>query len=54
VQNEITSRIAHTLHVELIGAEVARPIEDSDAADYILRGRAASYKAPRVTAVPKP
>jgi adenylate cyclase len=46
VQNEITSRIAHTLHVELVGAEVARPIEHSDATDYILRGRAASYKAP--------
>jgi TolB-like protein len=46
VQNEITSRIAHTLHVELVGAEVARPIENSDATDYILRGRAASYKAP--------
>jgi adenylate cyclase len=45
VQNEITSRIAHTLHVELVSAEVARPIEGSDAADYILRGRAASYKA---------
>jgi TolB-like protein/Tfp pilus assembly protein PilF len=46
VQNEITSRIAHTLHVELVGAEAARPIEHSDATDYILRGRAASYKAP--------
>jgi TolB-like protein len=38
VQNEITSRIAHTLHLELVGAEAARPIEDPDATDYILRG----------------
>jgi len=45
VQNEITSRIAHTLDVELVSAEVARPIEHPDATDYILRGRAASYKA---------
>jgi TolB-like protein/Flp pilus assembly protein TadD len=46
VQNEITSRIALTLHLELIGAEAARPIEHPDAMDYLLRGRAASYKAP--------
>jgi adenylate cyclase len=46
VQNEITSRIALTLHVELVGAEAARPIERSDAMDYILRGRAAFYKSP--------
>jgi len=46
VQNEITSRIALTLHLELVGAEAARPIEHSDAVDYILRGRAASYKSP--------
>jgi TolB-like protein len=46
VQNEITSRIAATLHLELVGAEAARPIEHSDAADFILRGRAASYTSP--------
>jgi adenylate cyclase len=46
VQNEITSRIALTLDLELVGAEAARPIERSDAMDYVLRGRAASYKSP--------
>jgi len=46
VQNEITSRIAVTLHLELVGAEAARPIERFDAIDYILRGRAAFYKSP--------
>jgi TolB-like protein/DNA-binding winged helix-turn-helix (wHTH) protein/Tfp pilus assembly protein PilF len=46
VQNEITSRIAATLHLELVSAEAARPIERSDAMDCILRGRAASYKSP--------
>ena len=46
VQNEITGRIALTLHLELVGAEVSRPVERLDAMDYILRGRAASYKSP--------
>jgi len=46
MQNEITSRIAATLHLELVGAEAARPIERFDAIDYILRGRAAFYKSP--------
>jgi adenylate cyclase len=40
LQNEITSRIANTLGVELIAAEAARPAENPDALDYILRGRA--------------
>ena len=44
LQNEITSRIANTLGVELIAAEVARPTERPDALDYILRGRAAQLK----------
>jgi TolB-like protein/Flp pilus assembly protein TadD len=44
VQNEITSRIAVTLNLELIGAEAARPTENPDALDYILRGRAAFSK----------
>jgi len=39
-QNEITSRIAVALNVELVGAEVARPIVQPDALDYILRARA--------------
>jgi adenylate cyclase len=46
VQNEITGRIALALHLELVGAEAARPVERPDAMDYILRGRAASYKSP--------
>jgi tetratricopeptide (TPR) repeat protein len=41
LQNEITGRIAAALNLELVGAEAARPIEHSDAFDYILRGRAA-------------
>jgi adenylate cyclase len=44
LQNEITSRIAVTLDLELIGAEAARPTEHPDALDYILRGRAAGLK----------
>ena len=46
VQNEITSRIAVALNIELVGAEAARPTERPDALDYILRGRAASWKSP--------
>jgi adenylate cyclase len=44
LQNEITSRIAIALNLELITAEVARPAERPDALDYILRARAAMYK----------
>ncbi len=44
VQDEITSRIAVALNIELIAAEVARPTEHPDALDYILRGRAAAHK----------
>jgi TolB-like protein/Flp pilus assembly protein TadD len=44
LQDEITSRIAVALNLELIGAEAARPTEHPDALDYILRGRAASNK----------
>jgi len=43
-ENEITSRIAVALHLELIGAEAGRPIADLDAFDYILRGRATWLK----------
>jgi TolB-like protein len=44
LQNEITSRLARTLNLELIAAEAAQPIEHPDAFDYILRGRAALLK----------
>jgi class 3 adenylate cyclase/TolB-like protein len=44
LQNEITSRIANALGVELIAAEAARPTAHPDALDYILRGRAAGLK----------
>jgi TolB-like protein/Tfp pilus assembly protein PilF len=40
LQDEVTSRIATALHVELIAAEAARPTAHPDALDYILRGRA--------------
>ena len=43
-QDEITSRIANALGVELIAAEAARPTERPDALDYILRGRATLLK----------
>jgi adenylate cyclase len=44
VQDEITSRIAVALDLELVEAEAARPIEHPDALDYILRGRAVTAK----------
>jgi TolB-like protein/Flp pilus assembly protein TadD len=40
LQNEITSRIAVALDVELVRAEVERPIVQPSALDHILRGRA--------------
>ena len=43
LQDDITSRIAVALNLELVGAEAARPAEHPDALDYILRGRAALY-----------
>ena len=46
LQDEITTRIAVALNLELIGAEAARPTAPPDALDYILRGRAASLKPP--------
>jgi TolB-like protein len=46
LQNEITSRIAVELNLELTAAEAARPTADPDALDYILRGRAASLGPP--------
>src|SRR5215472_3709539 len=44
LQNEITSRIANALGVELVAAEAARPTEHPDALDYLLRGRAVLLK----------
>jgi tetratricopeptide (TPR) repeat protein len=46
LQNEITSRIAVSLNIELLGAEATRPTGHPDALDYILRGRAANLKPP--------
>ncbi|MBV8934343.1 MAG: winged helix-turn-helix domain-containing protein [Alphaproteobacteria bacterium] len=46
LQNEVTSRIAVALDVELVDAEAARPTEHPDALDYILRGRAATLGPP--------
>ncbi len=43
LQDEVTSRIAVALNLQLIGAEAARPADNPDALDYILRGRAALY-----------
>jgi TolB-like protein len=39
LQNEITGRIAFALNLELVAAEVRRPVEHPDALDYIFRGR---------------
>jgi adenylate cyclase len=44
LQNEITSRIAIALNVELTSREAGRPADNPDALDYILRARAAYWK----------
>src|ERR1700737_893629 len=44
LQTEITSRLANALGAELIAVEAARPTDNPDARDYILRGRAATLK----------
>jgi TolB-like protein len=44
LQDEITSRIAVELNLELVAAEVARPANNPDVLDYILRGRAVSNR----------
>src|SRR6516164_3773383 len=46
LQNEITSRIAVALGIELIVREAARPNENPDALDYFFRASAALYKPP--------
>jgi adenylate cyclase len=43
LQDEVTSRIAVALNLELVGAEAARPSTNPDTLDYLLRGRAAHY-----------
>jgi TolB-like protein/Flp pilus assembly protein TadD len=45
LQDEITSRVAIELNLELIGAESARASDHPAALDYILRGRAALSKS---------
>jgi len=45
LQNEITSRLANALGVELIATEAARPTEHPDALDYILRARSVLLKS---------
>jgi TolB-like protein len=44
LQDEITSRIAIALNLELVSAEAGRTTEQPDALDYILRGRAVMIK----------
>jgi adenylate cyclase len=44
IQNEITSRIAIALNLEVTIREAARPTANPDALDYILRGRAAYHR----------
>jgi adenylate cyclase len=55
LQNEITSRIAVALSLELVAAEADRPTKHPDALEYFLRGRAAANKphtrATRVEAI---
>jgi len=46
LQNDLTSRIAAMLSVELVTAEAARPSENPDALDYVLRGRVALKRPP--------
>ena len=46
LQDEITSRIAVALNLELLAAEAARPTDHPGARDYILRGRAVYLKGP--------
>jgi adenylate cyclase len=46
LQDEVTRRIAFALDVRLINAEATRTIDEPDALDCILRGRAAEAKPP--------
>jgi TolB-like protein len=53
LQDEITSRIAVKLRLELVGAEAARPTEHPDALDYIFRARAILARDPTPDAYAK-
>jgi len=53
LQDEITSRIAGALNLELTAREAARSHGHPDTLDYILRGRAAFSKLPRGTPMPR-
>jgi adenylate cyclase len=44
LQDEVTRRIAVALELEMVGIEAARPAQQADALDYILRGRAEMAK----------
>jgi TolB-like protein/class 3 adenylate cyclase/Tfp pilus assembly protein PilF len=44
LQDEVTSRIAVALNLELVAAEAARPTDNPDALDYVFRGRAAGLQ----------
>src|SRR6516164_2572357 len=46
LQDEVTSRIAVALNLELVGAEASRRTEHPDALEFILRARAAGAKPP--------
>jgi adenylate cyclase len=46
LQDEVTSRIAIALNLELVGAEAARSADHPDALDFVLRGRALSSTPP--------
>jgi TolB-like protein/DNA-binding winged helix-turn-helix (wHTH) protein len=47
LQSEITGRIAFALGVELVAAEIRRPVQGPDALDYIFRGREFFFGRPR-------
>ena len=46
LQDEIASRIAVALNLELVAAAALKPVARTDALDYILRGRAVYLKVP--------
>jgi TolB-like protein/DNA-binding winged helix-turn-helix (wHTH) protein/Tfp pilus assembly protein PilF len=46
LQDEMTSRIAAALNLELLAAAALRPVERPDVLDYILRGRAVYLRVP--------
>ena len=46
LQDEMTSRIAIALNLELLAAAATRPVEHPDALDYLLQGRAVYLRVP--------